>query len=199
MVASEAATVRARLPVHQLGPRHHRPQRHPAGDSFGQRHHIRFQAEVFAREHFAGPAHPALDLIRHQQDPVFVRQSPQLVEKFSRRHHITAFPLYRLHENRGYVFRWHSGAEQFGFNRLHALYGAGIGRLPIGATITIGVRHVVRARHHRKESLLLYAFTRGQRQRSHGSSMKRAHERNELASPGVVAGQFDRRLDRFGP
>jgi hypothetical protein len=29
--------------------------------------------------------------------------------------------------------------------------------------------------------------------------MKRAHERNELASPGVVADQFDRRLDRFGP
>ena len=44
-IPAEGRGMRPRLPGHQLGPRHRRSQRHPAGDPLGQRDHVRLQVQ----------------------------------------------------------------------------------------------------------------------------------------------------------
>ena len=66
-----------------------------------------------------------------------------------------------------------------------------------GPAVGIGKDRVKHAGNQRAEAFPLNHFARGQRQRSQRAAMEAAVKRDELVTPGFIAGQFERRLDRL--
>ncbi len=69
--------------------------------------------------------------------PFCSRHARQLVEEFLRRHDVAALALHRFHHDGGGFFGGRDGLEQGVFDVLHALHGAGLGLLPVGAAIAV--------------------------------------------------------------
>ena len=155
--------------------------------------------EVLGREHLSGPAHPALDLIEDQQDVMPLCERLQFLKKALGRNDIPALALDGLDENGGDFVGGNNVPNQDIFDVPHTFEAAGVGSTAELAAIAIRVRRMMDARHQRAEALLLNVLAAGQRQRSHGSAMEGAEERDELLPSGVVAGHFDGGLDGLRP
>src|SRR5271155_3102850 len=70
--------------------------------------------------------------------------------------------------------------------------------MAVGASIGTRVWNVENARQQSAEAFPLYSLGSGERERAKGASMKTSIEGNQLLAPGVIAGQLNRRFDRFG-
>src|SRR5436309_16044481 len=90
----------ARFPRHDFGTSHRYAERHPGRNAFGDRDDIRMKVEMFEREHLAGAAHTALDLIRNQENAVLSRDLLELGTKIRRRDDVAALSLNGLDDDR---------------------------------------------------------------------------------------------------
>ena len=77
-IATEGGRMRARPPVHDLGPRDHRAQRQSARDALRGGENVGRDAKMLGRPHLAGSSHAALHFVEDQQDAVTIGQAPQL-------------------------------------------------------------------------------------------------------------------------
>ncbi len=153
----------------------------PAADTLGDGHHIWRDAGPFVREQLAGAPHPALNLVKDQQQAVDITQLAHPLEIRRRDNPDAAFALYRLDHDRG---------------RLRTY-----GRLERG---TVAEWEHVEAGHIRAEpvEILLAAGSRDGRQRA---PMEGALERDDalaLGPPGyvmVAARDLDRTLAGLRP
>ena len=105
--------------------RHADAQRHAAGNALGHADHVRLHAGVLDGPPLARAARAALHLVHHQQNAVAVADGAQLAQKVVRRHHVAAFALDRLDEDRRHFFRRQNGLEQLLFDVARAAQAEG--------------------------------------------------------------------------
>ncbi len=121
----------------------------------------------------------------------------QLVEEEFRRKHVAAFALYRLDENGRDLFRCNHGPEELIFNKSDGGERAVFRRLARIAAVGIRKRGVKNAAEQRSKTLPLNGLAGRQRKRSQRAAVEASVKSDQLVASGVVARQFDRRLDRL--
>ena len=99
-------------PVHDRRPGDDRAQRQPVGNPLGQAHDIAGDAPVFRSEHLSRSAHPALDLVKDEQDSMLIAELAQTRQEVGGRHNVAALALDRLDEDRRQLIGRADGAEQ---------------------------------------------------------------------------------------
>src|ERR1043166_4264350 len=97
----------------------------PLPPALGAEQDVGLDPLVLRRPHLAGASHAALHLVAHQQDAVAVAQLAQRLHIAGRRHDVAAFPLDRLHENRGRALRVEPLGEQVVLDGRHAAHRTG--------------------------------------------------------------------------
>ena len=75
--------------------------RKSAAEALGDRHDIRSDPRPFVREELAGAAHPGLNLVEHEQQPMLVAKLANGSEKFRRDSPDAALALNGLEHDRG--------------------------------------------------------------------------------------------------
>src|ERR1700686_4471902 len=125
-----------------------------------------------------------------------IADAPQFLHEDPRSHNIPAFALYRLDEDRRHFLGSERGLEQLFFNEARAAQRKTVRILrACGPAINIGITHMRHPWYERGKTPPLLGLGRGQRERSHGSSMKRAQECDYVLPLGVIARQLQRALD----
>ena len=145
----------------------------------------------------AGPAHPGLDLVGDQDDPVLVAQLAQPAQEGGRGGEVAALALDRLDHDGGDVLRGDLAAE----DRLAQVLELG-GAIPAGRFAPAADARERRVMDHRQqwpEAGPLLDLRVGQGERAHGAAVEAALERDDPRPMRVIAGELDRALDRLGP
>ena len=152
---------------------------------------------MFHGEHLAGPPHARLHFVGNIKDAVLVGDVKKLLMEFRRRHDIAPLPLDGFDKDGGNLLRGNSGAKKRVLDPVHA--GRFTGRItePVRAAIAIRIRDVGDSRHQGIIVFLLNRLAGGEGEGSHGAAVEGAKEGQVQFAPGVPAGQFESRLDRF--
>src|SRR5436853_763745 len=96
--------MRARFPIHQVRPRNARAEWQTRRDALRNTYDVSFQIVVLGREHLSGAAHPTLDFIDDEQDPMFVTDATQATQESSRRRNVSSFALHWFDHDCGDFF-----------------------------------------------------------------------------------------------
>jgi hypothetical protein len=111
------------------------------------------------------------------------------------RHDIAALALHRLDEDPCDLLRRHVVREEDVFDVVER-------RLPlivpdVDRSIVVGVRHVCHAGHGREEAELLRVLAAREGERAHRATVEAPEEADEARTPGDVARELERALDRL--
>ncbi len=117
----------AAVPAHDVVAGEQGAERHPRGDALGQGDDVGLQPEVLAGEEPPRAPHPALHLVRDQQDAVLAGDGAQARQEAGVRHHVAAFALHRLDDHRRDLAGIGGGREHGLGQQVQALDVAGLG------------------------------------------------------------------------
>ncbi len=159
----------------------HRAHRQAVGQSLGQGHDIRLDAEVFISKQSPCPPHPGLDFIENQKRAGFVAKRAHGFEIAGVRAAHAALALDRFEQHGG------GSVIELGFKTRHVIE-----------------RHKIKPAEHRIEPFADLLLT-GCREGRHGAPVKRLVHGNNPETVGIAllveifAGQLDGRFIGFGP
>ena len=196
-VAAVRVPVRTALPLlHQLLLGHHKPDRHPAPQTLGERHDVGDDSEMLRGEHLARAPDPRLHFVEDEQDTVLVAERPEPGEESVRRHEVSALALDRLDQDPGDLRRGDVVLEEHVLDVVEdglPLIRAGQQRSEV-----VRIRDMRDAGHRGKESGLLRVLAGRERESAHRPAMEAAEEPDETRTSRDVARELERALDGFG-
>jgi len=149
-----------------------------------------FHSVVFHAEHLPRASGTGLHFVCDEEDPIFCADIPEASHEFGRGDEVASFPLNGFDEDGGDFFR--------GEFPLKVSLEVFLEDLKSPSSIGVGVGEAMDIEELSAESLPLYGFAGGEGEGCPCSSMKCPLEADEFVSPGRMARELDRTLDRFG-
>ena len=196
-VAAVGAAVGAGGPArHQLRRRADRREGEAGGDALGHDQDVGTDAGLLHEEHVAGAGEPALDLVRDEQDPVFVADLPQSPEEGGRRRVVAALAQHRLQDHGRRLRRGGLAGQQVP----DPVQGLGHGLL-LGQARPhrLGERGREHAGRQRRVAGPVPRLGRGHGHGQVGATVEAALEHDHVGATGGLLGQLDRAFGGLGP
>ncbi len=198
-VAAEGVAVGAARPVHDGIAGDAGAHGHAGSNSLGGGEDIGFHVKMLDRPPLAGAAHPALDLVGDEQDIVLIAKFAQGGEEAGGRDDIAALALDGLDQDAGDLVGWDDMTEDLVLDVADDGLTVILPRLPVqDGAVGVGEGGVDDAVHERVKAAVVGGLAGGKSDGAHGATVEGAGEADEVGPPGVVAGEFNGGLDRFG-
>ncbi len=169
----------------------HGAERHAAGNAFGRAKDIGLDAPMLAGKHFSGPAEAGLNFVGNQENAVVSAKLLEHRQIFRRRHHIAAFALNRLDENRRHLFRPNLVTKKGVLDHAHALDAAGAVREMVGTTMAKAIGNMMDAGNQRPEMGAVRGAASGERQRAERPAVESAMKSDHVLALGMIARELE--------